>query len=52
MSVLLTALVVFFSFLSFGSLFFIGVILEDIQQIDKKIEHLYIIIEALENEKN
>jgi len=52
MSVLLTALVVFFSFLSFGSLFFIGIILEDIQQIEKKIEHIYIIIEALENEKN
>ena len=52
MSVLLTALVVFFSFLSFGSLFFIGIILDNIQNIEKKIEHLYIIIEALENEKN
>ncbi len=52
MITLLTALVVFFSFLSFGSLFFIGIILEDIQHIEKKIEYIYIIIEALENEKN
>ena len=52
MSILLTALVVFFGCLSFGSLFFIGIILEDIQQIEKKIEHIYIIIEALEDEKN
>ena len=52
MITLLTALVVFFSCLSFGSLFFISIILEDLQQIDKKIKHIYIIIEALENEKN
>jgi hypothetical protein len=52
MNVLLTSLVIFFSFLSFGSLFFIGIILDNIQQIEKKIEYIYIIIEALENEKN
>ena len=52
MITLLTALVVFFSFLSVGSLFFIGIILDNIQQIEKKIEYIYIIIEALENEKN
>ena len=51
MITLLTALVVFFSFLSFGCLFFIGIILDNIQQIEKKIEYIYIIIEALENEK-
>ena len=52
MITLLTALVIFFCFLSFGSLFFIGIILDNIQQIEKKIEYIYIIIEALENEKN
>ena len=38
MNVLLTSLVVFFSILSFGSLFFIGIILDNIQKIEKKIE--------------
>ena len=49
---LLIGLVIFFSFLSFGSLFFIGIILDDLKQIEKKIEYIYIIIEALENENN
>lgn len=52
MNVLLISLGVFFSFITIVNLLFISVILEDLKETEKQIEHIYIILEQIEADAN
>lgn len=52
MNVLLISLGVFFSFITIVNLLFISVILEDLKETEKQIEHIYIILEQIEADEN